>query len=93
MTERGGLPKPTELIHLPEPSWYPPIAAVGIAVAVAGVFAGWVYSVLGAIVGLVAIARWIRDTRREVECLPLEQRPSAAVLPAVPLRRPPQGDS
>lgn len=93
MADRRGVPRPTELIYLPKPSWLPLIAAAGIAVLIAGIFAGWVYSVIGAVVGLIAIVAWIRDARTQVERLPLEQEPAAAVLPAVPLRRPPRAES
>jgi hypothetical protein len=81
-------PEPTELIYLPRPSWLPIFAALGIALVLVGLFSWWPYSVIGAVLGLVAITAWIRETRRETSRLPVRQRESSAVLPAVPLRRP-----
>jgi hypothetical protein len=80
-------PQPTELIYLPQPSWAPPFTALGIAVLVVGLFAGWVYEVLGAIVTAVAIAAWVGRTRDSIARLPRSQRASTAVLTAAPLRR------
>jgi hypothetical protein len=80
-------PQPTELVHLPRPSWLPAFTAMGIALAVVGLFAWWPYGVVGAVIALVSIIAWIRDAARETSRLPIEQRPAAAVLPAVALRR------
>lgn len=82
-------PEPTELIYLPRPSWLPALFALGLALTVLGLFAWWPYGAVGAIIALVAIVAWIRDTASEISRLPIEQRPASAVLPAVPLRRPP----
>ena len=86
--ERGLPPEPTELVYLPKPSWLPTFAALGIALVLVGLFSWWPYSVIGAVIGLVAIIAWVRDAGRETSRLPLRQRESSAVLPAVPLRRP-----
>jgi hypothetical protein len=80
-------PQPTELVYLPRPSWLPAFTALGIALAVVGLFAWWPYGVVGAIIALVSIVAWIRGAARETSRLPVEQRPASAVLPAVPLRR------
>jgi hypothetical protein len=79
-------PEPTELIHLPRPSWIPMLTAVGLALVVVGVLAGWVYLVLGALIAAPAISRWIAQTRDSLSRLPREQRPATAVLSAVPPR-------
>jgi cytochrome c oxidase subunit IV len=68
----GALPQPTEQIHLPEPSYVPVVLAFGIAIAVVGVVLSWVMVVIGAIIGLIALSRWIRQTRSEMSELPLE---------------------
>jgi hypothetical protein len=86
-THRGLPPEPTELVYLPKPSWLPAFTALGIALVVVGLFSWWPYSIAGAVTGLVSIVAWIRDSARETSRLPIEQRPSSAVLPAVPLRR------
>jgi hypothetical protein len=80
-------PQPTELVYLPRPSWLPAFTALGIALAVVGLFAWWPYGVVGAVIALVSIVAWIRGAAREMSRLPVEQRPASAVLPAVPLRR------
>jgi hypothetical protein len=80
------IPEPTELVYAPRPSWMPVLAAAGLAGVLVGLFAGWPYAVAGGILGLAALWRWVRRTGDEVGRLPVEQRVSAAVLPAVPLR-------
>jgi hypothetical protein len=76
-------PEPTEMISLPRPSWIPMLTAVGIALVVVGLMAGWVYLVVGALIALPVIWRWIAQTRQAFSRLPREQRPATAVLPAV----------
>jgi hypothetical protein len=79
---------PTELVYLPEPSWVPAIAAVGLAMVIVGLFVGWVVSVIGALIFLPALRSWIGRTRESFSRLPRRQRPVTAVLPAAPPRRP-----
>jgi Flp pilus assembly protein TadB len=67
----GALPQPTEEIHLPEPSYVPVVLAFGIALAVVGIVLSWVLVVIGAVIGLIALVRWIRQTRSEMSELPL----------------------
>jgi hypothetical protein len=67
----GALPPPTEEIHLPEPSYIPVALAFGITIAVTGVVFTWVMVLIGAIISLIAIFRWIRQTRSEMSELPL----------------------
>lgn len=64
------------------------LLAVGLTGVLIGLFAGWPYAVAGAILGLASLRGWVRRTADDVRRLPGEQRVSAAVLPAVPLRRP-----
>jgi hypothetical protein len=69
----GGNPPPlSEEIHLPEPSYLPALTALGITIAVVGVVLSWVIAGIGALIAVVAIARWIRQTREEMAELPLE---------------------
>jgi len=70
-TPEGALPPPTEEIHLPDPSYLPVTLALGITIAIVGVVFSWVVVVLGAIVALISLARWIRLTRAEMAELPL----------------------
>jgi type IV secretory pathway TrbD component len=65
-------PPAGEAVHLPGPTYLPVITAVGIAMAVIGVVQSWYLVALGVIVTLVAVWRWIRDTRTDMAELPLE---------------------
>jgi hypothetical protein len=84
---RNGEPA-TELIYLPEPSWYPALLAFGLAGVLAGLWVWWPYSVLGAIVALVALRGWIVQARDSFDRLPRRQRLATAAIPAEELRRP-----
>jgi hypothetical protein len=79
--------EPSELLYLPPPSWQPALLAAGLAGGVASLFTWWPYGVVGALVALAALWAWIRDARREFSRLPREQRITAAVIPAVPLKK------
>jgi hypothetical protein len=72
----------TDLIYVPAPSWLPAFTAVGIALIVVGMWTSWVLSIIGAIVLLASLVRWIRDIGDAVSRMPLEQHPLTAVLPA-----------
>ena len=65
----------------------PALLAAGLAGVVASLFTWWPYGVVGALVALAALWAWIRDARREFSRLPREQRITAAVIPAVPLKK------
>ena len=65
-------PPAGEAVHLPGPTYLPVITAVGIAIAVIGVVQSWILVALGVIVTLVAVWRWICDTRTDMAELPLE---------------------
>jgi hypothetical protein len=65
-------PPPGEPVHLPGPSYLPVLTAAGIALALVGVVISWVLSGLGAIIAVIAIVRWIRETREDISELPLE---------------------
>jgi hypothetical protein len=65
-------PPTGEEIHLPGPTLIPIITAVGITLTVIGTTIGWIFSILGLIITVWAIVRWIRDTRRDVAALPEE---------------------
>jgi hypothetical protein len=67
----GALPPPTEEIHLPEPSYLPVVLAFGITIAVTGVVFTWVMVLIGVLISLIALFRWIRLTRSDMSDLPL----------------------
>ncbi len=79
-------PPPSELVYVPAPSWKPVLAAAGLAGLLVGLFTGLPYAVVGAIVLLASLRAWLRETGDEIARLPRQQRPTSAVLPAVPLR-------
>jgi len=61
-----------EAIHLPGPSFIPVVTAFGLTIAVVGVVLSWILVALGLVITVIAIARWIRETRQEISELPLE---------------------
>ena len=68
----GALPPPTEEIHLPGPSFLPPLMAFGITLIVVGVVMSIVIVAIGAIIFLITLVKWIGQTREEMRELPLE---------------------
>ena len=66
------LPPPSEEVHLPEPSYLPALVALGVTLALVGVILTWVITGIGVVIAVVAIVRWIRQTREEMAELPLE---------------------
>lgn len=66
------LPEPTEQIHLPGPTYLPVLVALGVTVALCGVLVAWWMVAAGLIVTVVAIFRWVRETRSDIAELPLE---------------------
>jgi hypothetical protein len=70
--EGGELPPPSEEFHLPEPSYLPALVALGVTLALVGVVLTWAITGLGVVIAVVAIVRWIRQTRGEMAELPLE---------------------
>jgi hypothetical protein len=67
----GALPPATEEVHLPEPSYLPAVVAFGVAIAIVGVIKSWIIVAIGVVIFLVALVRWIRQTREEMSELPL----------------------
>ena len=57
-------------IHLPPPSIWPPVLALGIALILLGLVLNLVALIVGAIIAVTATALWVRDARRELEELP-----------------------
>ena len=66
------VPPAGEEIHLPGPSMLPILTAVGITLALVGMTTFIELTVVGVIMTIVCIWRWIGDTRREIEELPLD---------------------
>jgi hypothetical protein len=70
----GGDPAPPsgETVHLPGPTYLPVVTAFGLTIAITGIVINWVLVGLGVVIVVVALWRWIRDTRRDISELPLE---------------------
>jgi hypothetical protein len=60
------IPPAGEEIHLPGPSMLPVLTAVGITLALVGVTTFIELTVVGVIMTVVCIWRWVSDTRREI---------------------------
>ena len=61
-----------EVVHLPGPSYLPVVTAAGLTIALTGIVINWVLVGIGAVITVVAIVRWIRETRADIDELPLE---------------------
>jgi hypothetical protein len=66
------LPPTGEEIHLPGPSLLPLLTTVGITMALVGVTVNLVLVIAGSLLTLVCIVRWVRETRRDIDELPLD---------------------
>jgi hypothetical protein len=66
------IPPAGDEIHLPGPSIQPVLLAFGITLGIVGITTFFVLVVAGVLISLGTIAVWIRDTRREIDELPLE---------------------
>ncbi len=70
--ERDGAPPAGERVHLPGPSFLPAILALGASIAIVGVVISPVLVIIGFVVFLLALVRWIREARDEMAELPLD---------------------
>ena len=61
-----------EEVHIPGPSILPFVTAIGITLMVIGTTINWLFSIIGLISFIIAVAIWIRDTRRDINELPEE---------------------
>jgi hypothetical protein len=65
-------PPAGEEIHMPGSSIQPLLLAIGLTLALIGVTISWVLSIIGGVLSIWVIVRWIADTRREIGELPVE---------------------
>jgi len=56
--------------HLPGPSFWPILLALGVAMSLIGVITKLVVVIIGLVILLVALGGWVRDARREYRALP-----------------------
>ncbi len=66
------IPPVGEEIHLPGPSILPMLTAVGITLSLVGVTTMIELTVIGVLLTIGCIWRWVKDTRHEIDELPLE---------------------
>jgi hypothetical protein len=66
------IPPAGEEVHLPGPTILPLLTAAGITLAVVGITISLILVIGGSILTIVCVARWIMDTRREIDELPLD---------------------
>jgi hypothetical protein len=68
--EQGSHAESHEAIHLPPPSIWPAVLALGIAFLLTGLVLNVVLLIVGVVISVAATALWVRDARREFEALP-----------------------
>lgn len=66
------VPAAGEPIHLPDPSYLPVIVAAGTTILLVGVVISPILAVIGLAITVVAIVRWVGQTRAEMAELPLD---------------------
>ncbi len=66
------IPPAGEEVHLPGPTILPLLTAAGITLAVVGITISLILVIGGSILTIVCVIRWIMDTRREIDELPLD---------------------
>ena len=66
------VPPPGEIIHLPGPSYLPVVTALGLTIALVGIVIAWFLVVIGALIAVIAIGKWIKETREEISELPVD---------------------
>lgn len=67
-------------IHLPGPSGWPLILAVGIALALLGIIVHWALSVVGGVIAVWSMRGWLQEARAAYEMLPPGAETAAGVL-------------
>jgi hypothetical protein len=65
------VPPVGEEIHLAGPSILPVLTAVGITLTLVGITTFIELTVIGGVLTLACIVRWFKDTRSEIDDLPL----------------------
>lgn len=87
MSDETGIPKPTETIRLPAPSWSPVVFAFGILGLVAGTFATGFFipplwlAIVGALFVIFSLRAMIQRGIRAFYSLPRDQVPPSAEIP------------
>ncbi len=66
------VPPAGEEIHLPGPSVLPPLTALGITLLIVGLTTYFELSIIGGVLTVYCVVRWIKESRAELDELPLE---------------------
>jgi hypothetical protein len=66
------VPPPGEEIHLPGGTFLPLFLTIGITMVLIGLTTTWFLVIVGGIITLWVLIRWVMDSRREFDELPLE---------------------
>lgn len=66
------VPPVGEEVHLPGPSILPLLTAVGLTLTLVGITTFIELTVIGGVMTLWCVVRWVKDTREEVDELPLD---------------------
>lgn len=66
------VPPVGEQVHLPGSSYLPVVVAFGVTVALVGLVIEPLVAVLGVLITVVAVVRWVREARAEMAELPIE---------------------
>jgi membrane protein implicated in regulation of membrane protease activity len=72
--EGSHAPPAGEEIHLPGPTLVPIVTAAAITLIIIGTTISFVLSIIGAIVFILAVFRWVSHTSRDVASLPEDHR-------------------
>jgi hypothetical protein len=66
------VPPAGEEVHLPGPSILPVLTGVGITLTLVGITTFIELTIIGGILTIGCVVRWIKDTRRDIDELPLD---------------------
>jgi hypothetical protein len=66
------VPPAGEEVHVPGPSVLPVLTGVGITLTLVGITTFIELTIIGAILTLACVVRWIKDTRHDIDELPLD---------------------
>jgi hypothetical protein len=66
------LPPTGEEIHLPGPSILPLLTAIGITLTLVGVTLNHALTVIGLLITIPVLWRWVRSSNADIDELPLE---------------------
>jgi hypothetical protein len=68
------VPPVGEEVHLPGPTILPLLTALGVTLVLVGLTTFVELTVIGGVLSIVCAVRWVKDTRRDIDELPLDAR-------------------